>query len=297
MKNKSTTKKTQNRKDILLKRASFFSISTALLLIGLKGGIFLMTHSVAILSSLADSGLDLFASFIGFLAIKQSLFPADKKHRFGHGKAEAIGGAVQGIFIFVSACLLFKEGLFRFFNPEPLKNFSLGIYLMIFSIGLTGLLVLYQNFVIKQTNSVSIKADRAHYQSDFLMNLGVILSLIGSTYFGWIDSLFALVTSLYLFYTAFDVLKQVLFILMDTEISEKEKQKLVKIISSFEKIKGYQNLKTRTDGSRIFVQFDALFNETITLQDAHKTTDALEEKLKSSFETIDIVIHQEPFRK
>ena len=76
----------------LMKRAAIASVGVSMFLVAIKTGAYFASHSVAMLASLADSALDLFASALNMFAIHQALVPADAEHRFGHGKAEPLAG-------------------------------------------------------------------------------------------------------------------------------------------------------------------------------------------------------------
>ena len=104
--------------------------------------------------------------------------PADEEHRFGHGKAESLAGLVQSAFISGSALLLVMHGISSMLNQVPVVRLEAGIWVSVGSIVLTLLLVSFQGFVIRKTNSVAIKADMLHYRSDLLLNGGVLVALV-----------------------------------------------------------------------------------------------------------------------
>ena len=89
-----------------MKRATYASVAVATLLIGAKLVAWLMTGSVSVLSSLLDSLLDIAASIVNLIAVRHAVTPADREHRFGHGKAEPLAGLVQSAFIAGSAAFL-----------------------------------------------------------------------------------------------------------------------------------------------------------------------------------------------
>src|SRR6185312_11456250 len=111
-----------DRAATLMKRAAIASIAVALLLTALKALAFLFSNSVAMLASMADSGLDLLASSANLLAIRHALTPADKEHRFGHGKAEPLAGLGQSAFIIASALFLGVQSAGRLAVPEPVTH-------------------------------------------------------------------------------------------------------------------------------------------------------------------------------
>ena len=280
----------------LMRLASYFSVFTALLLISIKICAFLMTNSLALLSSLMDSCLDLGASCVNLFAIRQALIPADKNHRFGHGKAEALGGLSQGVIITFSAIFLLLETIDSYLNPKPLQRLDVGLWIMMFSIIMTFLLISFQRYVVHKTNSVSVTADSAHYTGDILMNVGVILSMLISYAFGFIlvDSLFALCVSLYLFYTSFRVFHQSLSILMDHELPLNIRHRIKKIALNHPEIKYIHDLRTRNAGLHSFIQFHIEMKENLSLEQTHQICDKIESEIKIILPNAETFIHPEP---
>ena len=144
-----------------------------------------MTESVSMLATLIDSCLDALASMINLIAVRHALAPADKKHRFGHGKAEALAGLGQATFIAGSSLFLVLEAASRIWNPQPVEAMTTGLSVMGISIAVTMGLILFQSHVIKQTGSTAIKADHLHYKTDLIVNFGVIVALILASQ-GWL---------------------------------------------------------------------------------------------------------------
>src|SRR3954470_16558303 len=155
----------------LMRRAAVASLGVSLGLMLLKAAAYLLTNSVAMLASLADSALDLFSSVLNLFAIRSSLTPADEEHRFGHGKAEPLAGLAQGAFIAGSATFLVIQAINRFIVPESLDHPITGLVVMAISIAATLALITYQRYVVKKTRSVAISADRMHYASDLVTNI------------------------------------------------------------------------------------------------------------------------------
>src|SRR5215831_14255716 len=155
----------------LRRLATYASVAVAALLITAKFLAWLETGSVALLSSLVDSLVNLFA-------VRHAMSPADREHRFGHGKAEPLAVLGQSAFIIGSAMLLFAEAVRRTISPQPVDNPPAGIAVMIFSITVTVGLVLYQRSVVRRTGSIAITADELHYRSDLVLNISVIIALV-----------------------------------------------------------------------------------------------------------------------
>ena len=163
--------------DFFKKTAVVASVSTALVLCVIKTIASLVTGSIAVLSSLVDSLADVVASVISMIAVKFSLKPASCMYRYGYFKAEAISALIQAAFIAGSGLFVMYNGIERLINPLPLKQTNIGILVMVVSLVLSIGLILFQRFVLKNTQSLAIKADSAHYTVDILTNLATLLSL------------------------------------------------------------------------------------------------------------------------
>src|SRR5712671_699859 len=162
----------------LRRLATYASVAVAAVLISVKFAAWLETGSVALLSSLVDSLLDIVASLVNLIAVRHAMSPADREHRFGHGKAEPLAVLGQSAFIIGSAMLLFAEAVRRLLWPVPVGNPPAGVAVMIFSITVTVGLVLYQRYVVRHTGSIAVTADELHYRSDLVLNMGVIMALV-----------------------------------------------------------------------------------------------------------------------
>src|SRR4051794_41137645 len=169
----------------LMRRAAVASLGVSLGLMLLKAAAYLLTNSVSMLASLADSALDLFSSTLNLFAIRSSLTPADEEHRWGHGKAEPLAGLGQSAFIARSATLLVVQAANRFVMPDPLEPPTAGLLVMAVSIAATLALVTYQRRVVAKTGSIAVSADRMHYASDLVTNIGVVLAIALTEWFKW----------------------------------------------------------------------------------------------------------------
>lgn len=286
----------KKEKQRLMLQASYASIGVTIVLLVLKFLAFVSTNSVAVLSSLFDSIQDLMTSGINFFAVRQSVAPADEEHRFGHGKAQAIGGLFQAIIIFISALVLMYQSCQHLQHHQVPNVFSWGTVLLIISIILTFLLLKFQKYVIKKTNSISIRADMAHYTGDIGMNMGVISSLVASILFDiyWLDILFGIGVGLYLCRVTWKITKEAIGILMDQELPESVQNQIKQIVLSVKDVQGIKDLKTRQSGSCLFIQMIVLMNPDLTLKKAHQQSDFIENKLHQVFSESEIILHLEP---
>lgn len=280
-----------------LKRwASTASIAVATVLIIAKVMAFWVTNSVSLLSSLMDSAFDVLASGLTMLSIIHAATPADEDHRFGHGKLEALGALGQSIFITGASLFLLVEAVRRLIKPEVMHEAPVGIAVMVLSLVLTAVLVLFQRHVIRKTKSVAIAADGLNYKGDLLTNAGVILALILSHYTGWsyFDPLFALLVALVLLRNAYGILRDSADILMDKELPDADRKRIETLVTCHPDVESIHDLRTRSTGERIFIEFHLEMDGGMTLDRAHDITEELERILYAAYPKAEVMMHQEP---
>ncbi|MCF2860187.1 cation diffusion facilitator family transporter [Pseudoalteromonas sp. SMS1] len=261
-----------------------------------KASAWLSSGSAAMLGSLTDSMLDVTASLMSFFVLSYALRPADDDHRFGHGKAEALAGLGQAAFISGSACFLAFHGVERLFNPVVINHSMMGVWVSIFAIFCTLLVVLVQHQVVKRTHSIAIKADSMHYKGDILLNIAVLVALLLSHYgIMWADSVFAIGVAGYLLYNCWDIARESADHLMDKELPEAEKEQIVGIATSHEAVYGVHNLRTRQSGKVKFVQLHLELDDDMPLMRAHQVADEVVAQIQAQSEgEIDVLVHQDP---
>lgn len=280
----------------LMRWATYASVATALVLIVTKIGAWFITDSVSILATLIDSSLDVLASLVNLVAVRHALQPADHEHRFGHGKAEALAGMGQSMFIAGSAVLLLLQAVGRILHPQDVSaGLEVGIGVMLFSMVATLALISYQQYVIKHTNSTAIKADRLHYKTDLLVNASVIVALL-LTFYGWsgFDAVFAVGIALFILYSTWDIVKESINLLMDHELPDEEREKIQSIVLQHPKTQGFHDLRTRRSGTKVFIQLHLELDSTLSLFAAHAITKGVELEISKLFSEVEIIIHQDP---
>ena len=280
----------------LMRLATHASVTVAGFLILIKLAAWLYTDSISLLSTLIDSLLDAVASLINLFAVRHALAPADREHRFGHGKAESIAGLGQAAFITGSAVFLLFEAGDRLIHPSPVENGAIGVGVMGFSIVLTFGLVQFQRYVVRRTGSVAISADSLHYKGDLLMNASVILALVLSTQLGWhtLDPIFAIAIAIYILSAAWKIATNSFDMLMDREFADGERERIRDIALSHAEVREMHDLRTRSSGTSSFIQFHLELDGAMTLLRAHEIADEVEAKIRTAFPAADVIIHQDP---
>lgn len=280
----------------LMRRATWASVSVSSTLVVAKAAAFFLTGSIAVLAALVDSAIDLVASLGNLFAVRQALMPADKQHRFGHGKAEPLASLGQAVFITGSAAFLIFEAIRHLIVPRPLTNGAVAIGVMVFSILASLALITFQRRVVQRTASLAIAGDREHYRADLLTNAGVIVALVLSSEFGWYvaDPLIGLGIACVLGVSAWRLFQRSFDQLMDHELPEKERERIWTIVLAHRRVQGLHDLRTRASGTALFIQFHIEMDPALSLVQAHDVSDEVEGALLKAFPRAEIIIHQDP---
>ncbi len=279
----------------LMKWATYASVATAVILIVAKLAAWLWTDSISILASLIDSSLDALAALINLLAVRHALTPADREHRFGHGKAESLAGLGQSMFIAGSAGFLLLEAAGRFIHPQPVHVAGVGIAVMVFSIIATLVLMMIQRHVITLSGSTAIKADYLHYSTDLMISISVIAALILAAW-GWsgFDVLFAVAIVAYILYSSWGIASEAIQSLMDRELPDEDRKRIHEIVFSQKHVKGMHDLRTRRAGTTAFIQLHLELDDNLTLLHAHTISDSVEAMIRNAYPDSEIIIHEDP---
>ena len=280
----------------LMQRTAWAAIIVALVLVLIKLAAYLVSDSIAMLASLADSAVDVFASAINLIAIRQALMPADAEHRFGHGKAEPLAGLMQAAFIAGSVAFLAIELVSRLLEPHAIIAPDIALGAVGVSIVLLLILLVAQEITVRRTGSIAIRADRMHYVGDLLSNLGVVLGVVLSSRFGWqkADPVVGLIISLLLALSAAHVFRQSYDQLMDRELPDDERDRIRQIVMRHKDVTDLHDLRTRMAGVHTFIQLHVELDPAMSLTRAHAVSDAVEADLMEAFPRAEVIIHQDP---
>lgn len=283
----------------LQKKATLVASLCAIVLALVKFIVGLTSGSVAVLSSAIDSLMDFVISAFNFLALKKSSQKANENYNFGFSKIEALMGLLEGVFIVGVGIFIFYESILKIYYKEEIKDLNSSIYVMIFALIMTFFLVLFLNYVAKKTKSLIIESDALHYKTDCLTNVCTLgaLVLIYFTNLHIIDAIFGIVISLYTAFSAFKIIKKALAFLMDEALPKEQVDKICTLISNNPEIISYHELKTRKTPSCNYLSVHLVFCPIISLLNAHKISDEIEEGVRKIFENEkwDIQIHLDPY--
>lgn len=276
--------------------AGYAAITVVSILIAVKTIAFYLTGSVSILSSLTDSIVDSLVSVMALMSIVYAHRPADEDHRWGHGKMEAVSALFQSAMIIGGGAFLVFESINRLYEPEDMQHHMVGIGVMVFSIILSVILVHIQKKALQVHDSLAVEADSAHYGSDIVVNIGVLLVLLALFYGApvWIDAVFCFGVALFMAYLARGIAQKSMNMLLDRELPEDERAKIIEIIETHEGTMGWHDLRTRKNGAITVIAFDMEAHGDLTLRDAHNIAKDIEEGILRLYPLAEVFIHIDP---
>ncbi|MGH7100686.1 MAG: cation diffusion facilitator family transporter, partial [Stellaceae bacterium] len=240
--------------------------------------------------------LDIAASIVNLLAVSHALSPADREHRFGHGKAEPLAVLGQSAFIAGSAMLLIAEAVRRLIRPAPVANPPVGIAVMAFAVVVTVALVAYQRSVVRRTGSLAVTADELHYRGDLVLNGSVILALVFGGLLGvpYLDAAFGAAIGLWIIWSAVKLTRLSLTQLMDRELPDAERAQIRAIAEAHPDVSAVHDLRTRAAGPTAFIQLHLEMPGALSLFRAHEIADEVEAELRRAYPHAEILIHEDP---
>jgi len=279
------------------KLAAILSIVASFILFCIKITFGLVTNSLSIVTSAVDSFLDLSASVINYYSIHHSSRPADKEHRYGHEKAEAIAGLFQSFIIIASTFFLIFEAIERLNTNVLIQKLDKGIAIMLISLIVSYILSKYLKKVAIKTESIALHADSFHFKTDLYTNITIItgLVLVKLTGLTILDSLITILVSSFIIYSTYQIIGNSLDVLMDRELSS---DKLFLIENSIKEhsmdIKGFHKLRTRNTGSTKFIEFHLEINKELSFIEAHDISEEIIKKLEILIPNSEIIVHVDP---
>jgi cation diffusion facilitator family transporter len=279
-------------------RAAALSIASNAILIAMKLAAGAITGSVAILTEAMHSSIDLIASFVAYLSVREADKPADEEHPYGHDKIENLAAAIEAMLILVGSGVIIYAAVRSLVNGPEVHSLGVGI-------GVIGLSIV-ANVVVstliarraRETDSPALEGDAAHLRTDAATSGAVLVGLVlvqvtGAT---WLDPVIALVVAGAIVYAGVRLLTRASRVLVDEALPPEELDAVRGAITEFgpRGVRGYHKLRARRAGSRRYVDLHVQFTHGTTLEDAHATAHALQDAIRARLRGADVLIHLEP---
>ena len=282
-------------KKVSVARLSILS-NSGLIIMKIVVGLF--SGSVSIISEAIHSFMDLLASLVAFFSVRISDTPADERHPYGHGKFENISGVIEALLIFVAAFWIIYEAVKKIIEPTKVEQIGFGVVVMLIS-AVVNILVsrkLYR--VAKETDSVALEADALHLKTDVYTSFGVASGLLLMWFSGihLFDPIIAIFVALLILKESFELFSKAYAPLLDLALPAHDVSHIAAIIQKHcTNDMSFHNLRTRKAGNYKYIDFHLNLDPNITVREAHKICDQIEENINSEFDHSEVTIHVENF--
>jgi cation diffusion facilitator family transporter len=255
----------------------------------------LMTGSLSLLAEAIHSFSDLIASSISLISVKL----ANKKYKefpYGLYKIENIASIIISFFLFFAAYEIIKTALFSEEHRE-IKNIEYAIAVMVLTMIVTFVFSRMELKAAKKLDSPVLEADAKHIWADFLSSLVVLIGLIGTALGYNIDKYAAVIVSIFIFHSGWEIFTSGLKVLLDVSLEKEEIEKIKEIIKEFPAVNKIKSIRGRQAGSFKFLDIELVINN-YSLREAHRIVDEIADRIKKEIPNIDSVfIHYEPVRQ
>ena len=273
------------------------SIGVAFAVMGIKYVAYLMTGSVALFSDALESIVNVLTGIAALVAIRVGAHPPDRRHPFGHHKAEYFSAVLEGALIIVAALVIFHEAYGALLRPrtltEPAAGLAVNGVATALNAGWAWLLINRGRI----WRSPALAGDGRHLLTDVITSVGVLGGLILATLTGWsiLDPLLAGAVAINILRMGYDLATSSMSHLMD-EAATPEIQARIRdaIKANADGALQAHDIRTRTAGPATFIEFHLVVPGAMTVETAHEICDRLEDAIEAEIKGAQVVIHVEP---
>lgn len=260
-------------------------------------------HSAAMLADAVHSLSDFITDIVVIVFVRIAGKPEDKGHDYGHGKYETLATAIIGLLLLCVGFGIFWNGassIYTFLQGGQLE--SPGVVALVAAlVSIVSKEILYQYTVIqgKKLNSQAVVANAWHHRSDALSSIGTAIGIGGAILLGdhWrvLDPIAAVVVSFFIMKVSVQLLIPCVDELLEKSLPDDVEKEIEQTVLSFPGVSQPHHLRTRRIGSYYAIEIHVRMDGKITLEEAHSTATAIENKLKEMFgKGTHVGIHVEP---
>ncbi len=273
------------------------SIVVACAVLGIKYVAYWVTGSVALFSDALESIVNVVTAFVALAAVRISARPADRRHQFGHHKAEYFSAVIEGVLIILAALLILHAAWQALREPraftEPWLGLAISGVATVLNAAWSWALINYG----RRWRSPALVADGWHLFSDVATSIGVIVGLALAVLTGWqvLASALAALVAVNILFAGWRVVRSSISGLMDEAVEGDIGRRIRAVISeSAEGAIEAHDIRTRTAGRATFIDFHLVVPGAMSVADAHRICDRIEQALEAEIHGAEIVIHVEP---
>ena len=277
-------------------RVSKVSIGTIASLIALKAVAAALTGSIGILADAVHSLVDLTGAIIGYIGVRVAGQPPDEEHRFGHGRAEDMAGAVIAVLIFIAGGIIAYHAIQRLLSGSVVEMVDAGIFATAGAIAINIAVSRYVLAAARKADSVALEATGRDLTADVMSSVAVLvgLVLVRTTGQAFLDPAVALIVVVLIVRAAFLTMRKAAGNLMDTKLPEEEESRIRELLNRHKDIANFHGMRTRKAGSQRHVQLHIVVPRDRTVEEGHRVAEDVEDEIRTLFPGSAVTVHVEP---
>ncbi len=278
--------------------AARLSLISNLLLTAMKIAVGVVTGSVSILAEAAHSMSDLLASGLTMVSVRAAERPPDRSHPYGHGKAESLSAMAEALLLLLAALVIIYEAVQKLHAHARPERVDWGIAVMAAAALVNVFVVRAMLVVARKTGSQALSADAENHRADIYAAAGVLLGLVlvRVTGLGFFDPVLAILVALLIVRTAWHLADGALAPLMDSQLPSRDTDAVRRVLEADAHVLAYHKLRSRQSGAERFVDAHILMDDDLTLAEAHRLTEDVEQKVREALPNTEVTLHTEPYR-
>lgn len=271
------------------------SVILNLLLFALKYYAGVVSASVALIADAWHTLSDSLTSVVVILGIRLSSRKPDREHPFGHGRWEQISALIIAMLLVLVGIEFIRDSVAKLRHHTPADFGWLAYTATVASIVCKEAMAQYAFHIARVTGNAAVKADGWHHRSDALSSVVVLVGLLVSRYFWWIDGVLGMVVSVMLFYAAFGIIREAANKILGEKPSEKmiaEVEQIVQAVMGKESLPHDYHIHNYGEYSEFIFHIKVPGEESV--RQAHDKATLVEKRIREEM-GMDVTIHIEPF--
>jgi cation diffusion facilitator family transporter len=281
------------------KRGAYIGIIGNMLLFAVKLPLGIMGNSFALIADSFHTLSDALSSLVVLVGFQAAAKPADEKHHYGHGDAEAITGLVVAILIVLIGFEIGRESVMRMINQTVNAPENIAAMGAVISIAGNWYMTRKEEEIGRNIRSPSLLADSAHHASDALSSIVVLVSIfLSRAGYGFIDPFAGLLVALFIIKTGFNVGRENIDMLMGMVPDVGLINEIKKRTLNLESVKGVHSIKVHYVGVMANVQMHIEVDNEMRIVDADRLSHKVQAIIVSEMEEVETaLVHVCPCRE
>lgn len=273
------------------------AVNTTLALLKILAGVF--GNSYALIADGIESTADIVTSLVVWGGLRVAETPANERHPYGYGKAEALAGVVAALGILIAAVVIAVQAIREILTPHHLPHWSTLLVLMLV-VGIKEALARWTGRVGEQMDSVSLQADAWHHRADAISSLaafvGISIALVGGKGYEPADDWAALVACTVIGYSGVRLLQLTARDILDAAPPKETEERVREIAGGVLGVRAVEKCRIRKSGTMLFVEIHIEVDGKSTVEEGHRVGGAVRAALRGGgLRIADAFVHIEPY--